>query len=105
MQAQMIACIIPIPAWIHLTPGMEFIRMICGITMWTMMTTGIILPIATIIPIMCGGIVTQSLKDPGLYGESLIRPARELQAYGRPGEKRESIESAMPAMPGSTGLK
>ena len=105
MQVQMIACIIPIPAWIHLTPGMEYTRMICGGMITTIMMIGIILPIGTIIPIMCGGIVTQSLKDPGLYGESLIRPARELQAYGRPGEKRESIESAMPAMPGSTGLK
>jgi hypothetical protein len=62
----MIACIIHTPAWIPPIRGMDYIRMIYGITMSTMMIIGITLPMVTVIPIICGGIATQSLKNPGL---------------------------------------
>ena len=62
----MIACIIHTPAWIPRIPGMDYIRMIYGITMSTMMTIGITLPIITVIPIICGGITTRNIKNPGL---------------------------------------
>jgi hypothetical protein len=45
---------------------MDYIRMIYGITMATMMTIGITLPMVTVIPIICGGITTRNLKNPGL---------------------------------------
>ena len=62
----MIACIIHTPVWIPRVPGMDYIRMIYGITMFTMMTIGITLQIVTIIPIICGGITTRNLKNHGL---------------------------------------
>jgi hypothetical protein len=61
-----IALIILAPVWIPRIPGMDYIRMIYGITMLTIMTIGITLPMVTIIPIIYGGIITQNLKDPGL---------------------------------------
>jgi hypothetical protein len=62
----MIACIIHTPAWIRLIPGMDYIRTIYGITMSTIMTTGITRPMVTVIPIICGGITTRNIKNPGL---------------------------------------
>ena len=65
MQVPMSACITPTPAWIHLTPGMEYTRMIYGGMVTPIMTITTFLT-GTIIPIICGGIATQSLKNPGL---------------------------------------
>jgi hypothetical protein len=49
----------------RLTPGMENTRMICG-GMITTIGTIITFLTGTIIHIICGGIVVQSPKDPGL---------------------------------------
>jgi hypothetical protein len=63
------ACIIRTPAWIRSTPGMEYTRMIYGGMITPIMTITTFLT-GTIIRIICGGIVTQSLKTPGLSGGS-----------------------------------